>query len=81
VAAELWPGNRTRIRQGLVALWQTNPEAFLRLSGEPNMNLLREGVWLRVPDSASVDAIPPAQAEAIIRAQFDRWRPAAQANQ
>ncbi|MCG5526505.1 hypothetical protein LRB11_16500 [Ectothiorhodospira haloalkaliphila] len=78
IATELWPGHRTRTRQGLVALWQANPEAFLRLGGEPNMNLLREGVWLRIPDSASVDSIPPADAEAIIRAQFDRWRPAAE---
>ncbi|WP_063465347.1 FimV/HubP family polar landmark protein [Ectothiorhodospira sp. BSL-9] len=79
IASELWPGHRAR--QGLVALWQANPEAFLRLGGEPNMNLLREGVWLRVPDSASVDAIPTTDAEAIIRAQFDRWRPAAESAQ
>ena len=57
-------------RSWMVAIYQANPAAF-----ESNMNLLRSGAVLRVPDSATVAAISPATALAEIRRQYAAWHP------
>ncbi|HWF98219.1 MAG TPA: FimV/HubP family polar landmark protein [Steroidobacteraceae bacterium] len=59
-------------RGWMVALYQANPRAF-----EHNMNLLRSGAVLRIPDSAAVAAISPASATAEIRRQYAAWHGAA----
>ncbi|MHB8817217.1 MAG: type IV pilus assembly protein FimV, partial [Steroidobacteraceae bacterium] len=55
-------------RSWMVAIYRANPAAF-----ESNMNLLRSGAVLRVPDSATVAAISPATALAEIRRQYAAW--------
>ncbi|MDE2448365.1 MAG: hypothetical protein KGO22_05300 [Gammaproteobacteria bacterium] len=55
-------------RSWMVAIYQANPSAFQR-----NMNLLRSGAVLRIPDSASVAAISTADATAEIRRQYAAW--------
>jgi pilus assembly protein FimV len=60
-------------REWMVAIYQANPAAFDR-----NMNFLRSGAVLRIPDSAAVAAIPPATATAEIRRQYASWRAASQ---
>jgi len=65
--------NSAPTRSWMVAIYQANPEAF-----ERNMNLLRSGAVLRVPDSASVAAISSGTALAEIRRQYAAWRGASQ---
>jgi pilus assembly protein FimV len=56
-------------RSWMVAIYQQNPAAF-----ERNMNLLRSGAVLRIPDNAAVAAIAPTAATAEIRRQYAAWR-------
>jgi pilus assembly protein FimV len=56
-------------RAWMVAIYQANPDAF-----EHNMNLLRSGAVLRIPDSSAVAAVAPAAASAEIRRQYAAWR-------
>lgn len=61
------------IYQMLVALWQANPQAFI----QNNMNLVRAGETLAIPDAATVRAIDPAEARRIFveqAAAYDRYR-------
>jgi pilus assembly protein FimV len=61
-------------RAWMVALYRSNPDAF-----DHNMNLLRSGAVLRIPDNATVAAISPAAAAAEIHRQYAAWRGGAQA--
>jgi pilus assembly protein FimV len=61
-------------RSWMVAIYRANPNAFAS-----NMNLLRSGSVLRVPDSATVAAISTAAATAEIHKQYAAWRGASQA--
>ena len=45
----------------LVALWRANPQAFI----QSNMNLLKAGQKLSIPDADAVRAIDPAEARRI----------------
>jgi pilus assembly protein FimV len=56
-------------RAWMVAIYQANPDAF-----EHNMNLLRSGAVLRIPDSAAVAAVSSTSATAEIRRQYAAWR-------
>jgi pilus assembly protein FimV len=61
------------IYQELVALWRANPQAFI----QNNMNLVRSGATLKLPDAATVRAIDPAEARRIFDEQaaaFQRYR-------
>ncbi|MGB6485577.1 MAG: FimV/HubP family polar landmark protein [Steroidobacteraceae bacterium] len=60
-------------RAWMVAIYQQNPAAFAR-----NMNLLRSGAVLRIPDNDTVAAISPAAASAEIHRQYAAWRTASQ---
>jgi len=60
-------------RAWMVAIYQANPSAFQR-----NMNLLRSGAVLRVPENSAVAAISPAAASAEIHRQFAAWRGSSQ---
>lgn len=51
--------------QMLVVLYQTNPDAFVG----KNMNRLRSGQVLSVPDAAAADHVAPAEARSIVVAQ------------
>jgi pilus assembly protein FimV len=57
----------------MVAIYQANPAAFDR-----NMNLLRSGAVLRLPDNGTVAAISGATAIAEVRRQYAAWRGGAQ---
>ncbi|MCL7714133.1 hypothetical protein K5L01_05635 [Stenotrophomonas sp. CPCC 101365] len=58
--------------QTMVALLRANPEAFIR----GNVNLLREGAVLRVPDSDALQDTDAAAARAIVREHVAQWRQA-----
>ena len=59
-------------RSWMLAIYEANPHAF-----DQNMNLLRSGAVLRMPDAASVAAVNSSQASAEIRKQYAAWRGAA----
>jgi pilus assembly protein FimV len=61
-------------RAWMLAIYQNNPSAF-----DGNMNQLRSGAVLRIPDSSSVAAISPSEATAEIRRQYASWRGAGSA--
>ncbi len=53
----------------MLAIYQANPSAF-----EKNMNLMRSGSVLRIPEASDVSSISPAEANAEIRRQYAAWR-------
>lgn len=57
--------------QAMMALYQGNPGAF-----EGNMNLLRAGAVLRVPDAGAIAAVDPGEARREIRRQSAAWNAA-----
>ena len=63
--------NTPRARSMMVAIYQGNPRAF-----EQNMNLLRTGAVLRMPDPAAVNAVSPGDALTEIRRETAAWRSA-----
>jgi pilus assembly protein FimV len=54
--------------RALVAIYRANPQAF-----DGNMNVLRAGAALQLPDEASVAAIGPGDARAEVGAQYHAW--------
>ncbi|HET7758250.1 MAG TPA: FimV/HubP family polar landmark protein, partial [Steroidobacteraceae bacterium] len=61
-----------RARSWMLAIYQANPRAF-----EQNMNVMRAGSVLRIPEAAQAAAISPAEATAEIRRQYAAWHGAA----
>jgi pilus assembly protein FimV len=61
--------NSPQTRSWMLAIYQANPPAF-----EKNMNLLRSGAVLRIPESSEVSAISPSEANGEIRRQYAAWR-------
>jgi pilus assembly protein FimV len=57
------------IYQMLVALWRANPNAFI----QNNMNLVKAGTTLIVPDAATVRAVDPAEARRIFIQQQEAY--------
>ena len=64
----------TTLDQAMIALLNANPEAFIG----GNINLLKQGAVLRVPDAETVRSIEAAQAMAQVRRQTSAWRLASQ---
>src|SRR6185312_13960081 len=61
--------NTPETHSWMLAIYQANPRAF-----EQNMNLLRSGAVLRMPESSEVTAVSPATAATEIRRQYAAWR-------
>jgi pilus assembly protein FimV len=61
--------NSPQARSWMLAIYQANPPAF-----EKNMNLLRSGAVLRIPETSDVSAISPSEANSEIRRQYAAWR-------
>ena len=56
--------------RAMIALLRANPEAFIR----GNINLLKQGAVLRVPDAASLAAVDGSEAAAMVREHAAQWR-------
>lgn len=69
IAGELKPAG-VSLEQMLVGLYRSNPDAFIR----KNMNLVKSGRILRVPDAQELAAIPQAEAVQEFRTQVADWR-------
>ena len=70
IAARVRPDQSVSINQTMVALYQANPNAFI----DGDMNRLKRGQVLRVPDRDTIARVSAAQANAEVRAQLARWQ-------
>jgi pilus assembly protein FimV len=61
--------NTPKARTWMLAIYQANPQAFRQ-----NMNVLRSGAVLRIPEASEAAAVSPAEATAEIRRQYAAWR-------
>ncbi|UOD49416.1 type IV pilus assembly protein FimV [Orrella daihaiensis] len=68
--AEQFPVSGANLYQQLWALYSSNPNAFLR----ENMNLLKAGAALRIPDADAVRAVDPVFAKAQYLAHVRAFR-------
>jgi len=71
--ANRYRGNAISLDQMLVALYRANPDAFIG----KNMNRMRAGSILKVPDADAAQAIAKTDARAVVVAQaadFNRYR-------
>src|SRR6185312_13016120 len=62
-------GDAASSRAWMLAIYQANPAAF-----EGNMNVMRSGAVLRIPENSAAAAISPSEAGAEIRRQWSAWR-------
>ena len=69
IAASLVGGASNRVNQAVLAIYQANTSAF-----DGNVNLLRSGAVLRMPDAATIAAIDANQAQLELRRQAAQWR-------
>ena len=58
------------LNQMLIAMYRANHDAFI----DNNMNLLRVGAILRIPDSSEIAVIDVAEANAEVKIQVANWR-------
>jgi pilus assembly protein FimV len=72
IAAPLARAQGYTLDQAMVALLRANPDAFIN----GNLNLLKQGAVLRVPESAEAQAILESEAAALVRSQIAEWRSA-----
>lgn len=56
--------------QTMLALLRANPDAFIR----GNINLLKAGAVLRVPDAAQVSELSATEAAVVVHDQIEQWR-------
>ena len=78
IAAEVLAGQgegRQRLDQTLVALLRANPDAFI----DGNVNLVKAGAVLRIPDGETIAAYSPDEAALLVREQTAQWRSAGRA--
>ena len=71
ISRNLRPGGPREVNRTMMALFQANPEAF-----ESNINRLRAGSILRVPDGSQIESLSADQAAAAVAQQYAAWRSA-----
>jgi len=67
--AERYLTDGTTMNQMMMALFQANPRAF-----SSNINVLREGFTLRIPQQNELHGQSPAVATAAVRRHMDAWK-------
>jgi pilus assembly protein FimV len=70
IAARTRPSGQVSVQQNMLAIQRLNPDAFIN----GNINLMKAGYSLRLPDEATADSMTQAQAVAAVAAQNDAWR-------
>ncbi|HEX7114252.1 MAG TPA: FimV/HubP family polar landmark protein [Steroidobacter sp.] len=68
IASRITPGGPRTINRTMIALFRANPSAF-----NGNINRLRSGAVLRIPDLAEIEAISTAEANAEVARQAAEW--------
>jgi pilus assembly protein FimV len=69
IASRAHPGTRSDINRAMVSIYQTNPQAF-----DGNINVLRSGSTLRIPETSQIESISVAAASAEVARQYEAWR-------
>jgi pilus assembly protein FimV len=69
IASRVNPGTRSDVNRAMVSIFQNNPQAF-----DGNINVLRSGSTLRIPDSGQIQGISAAAASAEVARQYQAWR-------
>lgn len=69
IAKENRPDRSVTVRQTMLAIQQENPQAFIN----NNINLLKSGQVLRIPEAEAIRRIPSQQAYSEIARQNDAW--------
>ena len=73
IASAAQPGaSPSVVNQTMIAMFRANPEAFAG-----NINLLKAGTVLRIPEQAEIDAVSTAEASAEVGRQQEEWSSAA----
>ncbi len=69
IASANLPDDSVSIQQMMLALLRTNPEAF----GNDNINILKRGAILRMPERSEVDALSRVDAIEEVKRQHQLW--------
>jgi pilus assembly protein FimV len=69
IASAANPGTRSDVNRAMVSIYQNNPQAF-----DGNINVLRSGSTLNIPDANQIRSISAAEASAEVARQYDAWR-------
>ncbi|WP_286069260.1 FimV/HubP family polar landmark protein [Stenotrophomonas sp. 57] len=72
IASAVARGNQVSRDRAMIALLRANPEAFIR----GNVNLLKQGAVLRMPDRDALAAVDAAEAAALVSEHAAQWRQA-----
>ncbi len=70
LADKMRPDRSVSVEQMMLALLRANPDAFIK----KNINGLKRGYILRIPDKADIAAMSPAQARVQVKQQTALWR-------
>lgn len=65
-------GTSHGLDQTMIALLRANPDAFIR----GNINRLKQGAVLRIPQATEIAQLGETEAAALVRSQIDDWRQA-----
>jgi pilus assembly protein FimV len=74
IASASNPGSRADVNRAMVAIFQRNPRAF-----DNNINLLRSGSVLKIPQAGEISSISAAEASAEVARQYQMWKEGAAA--
>jgi pilus assembly protein FimV len=69
IASAANPGSRSDVNRAMVAIFQGNPQAFAG-----NINVLRSGSELKIPQSGEIAAISASAASAEVARQYQMWK-------
>ena len=69
IASAANPGSRADVNRAMVSIFQNNPQAF-----EGNINVLRSGSVLKIPQSGEIAAISASAASAEVARQYQMWK-------
>ncbi|HOY23343.1 MAG TPA: FimV/HubP family polar landmark protein, partial [Cellvibrio sp.] len=69
IALSVRPDSSASVHQTMLALQRLNPDAFIR----GNINLLKKGQVLRVPDAAEITSVSKSEAVSQFSAQTAEW--------
>jgi len=76
LADRLRPDRSVSVEQMMLALLRANPDSFIK----KNINGIKRGYILRIPDAADIKTISAAEARAMVKRQTALWREYRQAN-
>lgn len=70
IAQKVRPDRAVTVEQAMMGLFRENPQAFM---GE-NINRLKAGYVLKVPEAEAMSSITTAQAKAEVRRHYEAWK-------